>query len=297
MSLKFSGHETFVVRSFWPKKGYDFISNEGSFNSQDAVVSLGVGKNMVASINFWMKALGLVDAKDNTRTEIADFLFGKDGVDPYLEDITSIWLLHYMLVKNDFASIYHAVFNHFRKERSSFKKSQLKAFIKRLYLEADDNRFNEATVEKDISVLCRLYNTPDYRNIKKDYEDEVSSLMLELSLMHSSFETIEVEKGKKREEWFHLKSENRKNLPYIVTLFVILDQNEGSTSISFRRMEVEENSPGLLFLLNKDGLYEQLKMIEANIEGIKVDESQGNINLFLPEDLDKWQLLRQYYAN
>jgi hypothetical protein len=52
--LRFSGHETFIARTFWPKKGYDFIKQGGKFSSEDAVVELGVGKNMVLSINFWM---------------------------------------------------------------------------------------------------------------------------------------------------------------------------------------------------------------------------------------------------
>ncbi|WP_340111013.1 DUF4007 family protein [Maribellus mangrovi] len=295
--LKFSGHETFVVRNFWPKKGYDFIINGGNFNADEAVVELGVGRNMVTSINFWMKALGLVDEKNGTPTQIANFLFGKNGVDPYLEDIASIWLLHYYLVKTDFSTIYQSVFNHFRKERASFKKSQLKAFIKRLYAEANDNRFNESTIDKDISVFCRLYNTPNFREIKKDYEDEVSGLMLELSLLHSTIESTDGEKGKKKVEWFHLTAKSRKSLPYIITLFSILDQHEKSKSISFRRLEVEENSPGMVFLLNKDGLYEQLKEIEQNVDGTQLNESQGNINLILPENLDKWQLLKDYYAN
>jgi len=46
-NYRFSGHETFVVRSFWPKKGYDFIASGGKFSDDDAVVKLGVGKNMV----------------------------------------------------------------------------------------------------------------------------------------------------------------------------------------------------------------------------------------------------------
>ena len=54
----FSGHESFHCRSLWLKKGYDFLNNGYAFNSPDAVVHLGVGKNMVAAIRFWMKAFG-----------------------------------------------------------------------------------------------------------------------------------------------------------------------------------------------------------------------------------------------
>ena len=100
--LRFSGHETFIARTFWPKKGYDFIKQGGKFSSEDSVVELGVGKNMVLSINFWMKALGLIDESTNELTPFSHFLFDDEtGVDPYLEDIGSIWLLHYFLIKTE----------------------------------------------------------------------------------------------------------------------------------------------------------------------------------------------------
>lgn len=72
----FSGHESFQCRQLWLKKGYDFIINNGSFNDEDAVVKLGVGKNMVSSIRFWMKAFNLLTTDDQL-TEIAHRLFGR----------------------------------------------------------------------------------------------------------------------------------------------------------------------------------------------------------------------------
>ena len=52
----FSGHESFPCKSLWLKKGYDFVVAGNDFNSPEAVIGLGVGKNMVASIRFWLKA-------------------------------------------------------------------------------------------------------------------------------------------------------------------------------------------------------------------------------------------------
>ena len=46
----FSGHETFACKSLWLKKGYDFVKDGHSFNDEDAVVALGVGKNMPVEI-------------------------------------------------------------------------------------------------------------------------------------------------------------------------------------------------------------------------------------------------------
>lgn len=57
----FSGHESFPCKSLWLKKGYDFVVGGNDFNSLDAVITLGVGKNMVASIRFWLRAFGVTE--------------------------------------------------------------------------------------------------------------------------------------------------------------------------------------------------------------------------------------------
>ena len=59
ITYKFSGHESFPCKSLWLKKGYDFVVGGNDFNSPDAVITLGVGKNMVASIRFWLRAFGV----------------------------------------------------------------------------------------------------------------------------------------------------------------------------------------------------------------------------------------------
>lgn len=58
MRYSFSGHESFYCKSLWLKKGYDFLTEGRSFLDEDAVVRLGVGKNMVTSIRYWLKAFG-----------------------------------------------------------------------------------------------------------------------------------------------------------------------------------------------------------------------------------------------
>lgn len=297
--LRFSGHDTFIVRTFWPKKGYDFIRNGGNFNAEDAVIDLGVGKNMVSSINFWMKALGLVDEKTNELTEIADFLLNDNGADPFLEDIGTIWMLHYYLIKTNYSSIYNLVFNEFRKERSVFNKKQLVAFIKRKFSEEDDNSYNPNTIDKDISVFIRQYRKIDFQSISKNFEDEISSLMIELELINSTIEEdIKVGSNKKEKiEWFYLHGEIRNNLPPAILLYSILDNFEGAQNIALKRLQIEMNSPGMIFLLNKEALYKQLKELEILYPGITLSETAGNVVLVIPEEIDKWEILRNYYAN
>ena len=57
----FGGHEKFVFRDGWLKKGVDAVSQHPLlFSDDNALVLLGVGKNMVRSIRHWCLATGLV---------------------------------------------------------------------------------------------------------------------------------------------------------------------------------------------------------------------------------------------
>lgn len=156
MNIKytFSGHESFPCKSLWLKKGYDFVKRERNFNAPDTVIDLGVGKNMVSSIRFWLKSFGLYDGKD--LSELADYLFDEvAGRDKYMEDLATLWLLHFMIVTSDEATLYDWLFRGLQKERKEFDRAQVLSYVKRRLLE--DNKyslFNENTVKKDIGVYC-----------------------------------------------------------------------------------------------------------------------------------------------
>lgn len=115
MRYCFSGHESFPCKSMWLKKGYDYLVEHNKFTDPDAVVKLGVGKNMVQSIKFWLRAFDLL--KDDEVTEIARYIFNdRDGKDPYAEDNTTLWILHYLLVVSAVSSIYRLVFVDLQRE-------------------------------------------------------------------------------------------------------------------------------------------------------------------------------------
>jgi len=128
----FSGHDSFHCRQLWLKKGFDFVEERRNFNDENAVIQLGVGKNMVSSIRFWLKAFNIIDQKENV-TDFGKRLFDdENGYDPFLEDEASLWLLHYQLVKTGLVSIYSLVFDEFRKEKLFFDSSSFVNYVKRI---------------------------------------------------------------------------------------------------------------------------------------------------------------------
>lgn len=101
-SFRFSGHETFSFRHAWLPKAYRFLRQEPlAFCDEDnAMIELGLGKNMVRSLRFWVEATCVarpVNRRGLKLTEFAHAVLGPQGFDPYLEDVRTLWLLHWNL--------------------------------------------------------------------------------------------------------------------------------------------------------------------------------------------------------
>ncbi len=293
MKLQFTGHESFICKQLWLKKGYDFVKNKGDFNNEAAVIELGVGKNMVASVSYWLKAFGITDPNNNI-SEFGNFLFDDEkGVDPYIEDIATIWLLHYNLNKIEKASIYSLFFNEFRKGRPDFTKSQLLNFIKLKLEQSDQKGANENTVLGDINVFIRNYLKPTSKETKIDIEEDFSSLMIDLDLMQS-FKSEDSEG--KITDWYKAENKIQIDLPENILLFALLDNNTYGNSINFREILNGLHSPGTIFLLNEVGLLDKLTKIANIYDSITYSETAGVREIQFKSKPNKWKILNDYYT-
>ena len=105
-TFRISGHETFPCRYAWlPKVVRGLRENPKLFSDEaDAMVTLGVGKNMVRSIRFWSQATGMATVlpkgAGHANTKAGGLLLGERGLDPFLEDIRTLWLIHWNLSTN-----------------------------------------------------------------------------------------------------------------------------------------------------------------------------------------------------
>jgi hypothetical protein len=281
----FSGHDSFQCRQLWLKKGYDYVQEGKNFNDEDAVVQLGVGKNMVSSIRFWLKAFNIIDNKD-IPTEFGKLLFdNKNGYDPFLEDEASLWLLHYQLVKNGFASIYSIIFNEFRKEKLFFNKETFVNYVKRIGESNPDLNFNENTISKDFIVFANLYKSDPE---SKDVEDSFSGILSEIELLKTT--------GKGKSEQFFIENSERDNLPEAIVLYSILDNPNYGNSISLNSLEFDLNSPGSIFALNRSGLMNKISDIVDDIKDITFTDQAGIKEIQFKKKADAYTILDKYYG-
>lgn len=281
----FSGHDSFQCRQLWLKKGFDYVNEGKNFSSEDAVVRLGVGKNMVSSIRFWLKAFNIIDSKDFP-TEFGTLLFDEEkGLDPFLEDEVSLWLLHYQLVKSGYSTIYTLIFNEFRKEKLIFNKETFVNYTKRISSLYSGLNFNENTVSKDFVVFVNLYKRDED---SKNIEDSFSGILSELELLKSS--------GKGKDERYFIENNERFNLPESVVLYAILDNPNYGNSISLNSLEFDINSPGSIFALNRSGLVNKISEIVSKFNDVTYTDQAGIKELQFKNKLKANQIIEKHYG-
>lgn len=287
MKYIFSGHDSFQCRQLWLKKGYDFVIEGRNFNDESAVIQLGVGKNMVSSIRFWLKAFNIIDKKD-IPTEFGKRLFdNENGYDPFLEDEASLWLLHYQIVKTGFASIYSIIFNEFRKEKMFFNRESFVNYVKRLGESNPELIFNENTIAKDFDVFINLYKN---ESSITDIEDSFSGILSELELLKATYN----QKGKI--DSYYIENTERDILNEYIVLFTILDNPNYGNSISLNSLEFDLNSTGSIFSLNRSGLMNKISDLVKKFKEITFTDQAGIKELQFKNKPEAYTILDKYYG-
>jgi hypothetical protein len=221
--MAFAKHETFHFREGWLFKGMAAIQEAASegkpptiFLDRDAPERLGIGVNMVRALRFWMQATSLavegLEARQRTHRLSP---LGKRiwDCDPYLDDIGTLWLIHYQLVcSKDEATSWYWFFNLFAPV----------SFNDRTMLEALQNWVVATYPEQDIAVSSL---TKDVECLLRTYLPEGSShtpedlLECPLARLHLLSKT-----GDGQQKRYHLHGADPARLHPLIVLYVLADQ-------------------------------------------------------------------------
>lgn len=200
----FSGHQTFPFRYTWLKKGVDAVTeNPNIFSSENASVTLGVGKNMVNSIRHWCSVAGLIRSDNSQRggsvpTDLGKAIFSENGFDPYLDDPATLWLIHWKISTNmNQATTWYWAFNILKYNqfvRQTFKQEMYEWVLnnKESMRSASDN-----TLERDVNCFIRTYCQS--RNTSTVIEESFDCQLVELNLIFELPESdeYEIQRGEK----------------------------------------------------------------------------------------------------
>jgi hypothetical protein len=272
LPFSFTGHETFVFRHGWLTKAVSAVMADPTvFNSDDAIVRLGVGKNMVRSIRHWGIATGVLEEVPKSRggamsvSELGMFLFGDSGRDRYLEDPGTLWLLHWQLLNHPTkCTTWQWAFGVM--PWSEFSRAALTDGLMDVARRTPDREPSESSVRRDVEVFLRTY-LPSRASTGPVPEESLDCPLVELELLEESGGVFRFLRGAKQ------------MLPDGVFAFAVTDfwrRNAPTrTALSFSELSYGLGSPGAIFKLDENSLMERLEsftdgaLLYADTAGVK----------------------------
>lgn len=289
----FGRHETFALRFGWITKGFRALKkNSEVFTSDTATIELGVGKNMVASIRYWLGACQIIDPVKLVPTSVGNLVFdAKGGLDPYLEDEATIWLLHWLLASNpNLATSWFWFFNKYHKPEFTSQEltTSLNDFVKDVVIEG--KKPSLSTLKNDAQLLHRMY-TQSRGNGRTPLEEALDSPLALLRLMSQTA-------GGRR---YISRPEARPGLPLGILGFAVMQvmQQRKLKSIPIEELMYARSdycAPGAVFRLTENDLITKLeKLVDyiPNIFGIR--DTAGIHQIFMLNEYDASCFLETHY--
>jgi len=298
-SFSFAGHQTFPFRYSWPKKAVDAVVDDPkAFSAEDALVRLGVGKNMVVSIRHWALALGLLEEDSdvpNNRgrflkpTRLGAELFGNEGWDPFLEDPGTLWLLHWQLASTpENATTWWFAFNCY--PGVEFDRRDLHLRLAELIKQNAVSRVSDASLKRDVDCFTLTYSRSRRRQAAD--EETLDCPLNELGLLRpvGSHDTYQVVRQQHR------------SLPlcifgYALASYLVRRTTDAATA-SLEDLAFSPGSPGRVFCLDEIGLLARLEQLEQATKGALVyDETSGLKQILVRRKLEPLSFLKIHYGN
>jgi hypothetical protein len=295
--VSISGHETFPFRAGWLRKGFELAKQNprGFIDQDEAMTHMGVGKNMVRSIRHWCLATRLLEERSIDGVKgLFPTSFGQKVIgqyDPYLEDASTLWLLHWKLATHPAkATTWYAIFSAWF--QSDFTKDELVRFMNERLQETAHTGLADSSLRRDIDCFVRTY-VPAKTTPTLLLEDALDCPLTELNLI--------TELGDRKT--YRLQRSNPPTLPDLILAYMIYEyweqQSGGRESLSFEDLMYKPGSPGRVLRLEENAMTERLERMENLTKGAFSFTSSAGLKQLLrgwrPID-SPMDLLDDYYG-
>lgn len=294
--VTFSGHETFPFRYPWLKKGFDAVREDGDiFLRQDAITTLGVGKNMVRSIRHWCLTAGIIELNDGEEegslrpTALGNHLFADNGLDPYLEDPATLWLLHWQIASHRFrATTWFWAFSYFHEPE--FSRNQIIGSLIKWTGTLPGKKVAASSLRRDLEVFLRTY-VPSRQSRGEIAEDSIDCPLVELGLVNASATG----------NTYYFRRGSQESLGNGILMYATLAFwdafAQNSQTLSIADLARQPGSPGCLFKIDESSLVERYESIESETDGaITYNETAGLKQLYRRKKTDPLDALESAYV-
>ena len=273
VQYRFTGHETFPCRYPWLPKAVGVLQNCSDLfkNIDDAIVVLGVGKQMARAIRFWVEAAKVVEREEKGNLKVSPLgirLLGKNGFDPYLEDIQTLWLIHWNFSTHPESPIFawDYLMNRWQDPEITLSRA---VYAFKEEANSLNRQLSIVTLKQHFNIFLHTYIPT---RGKKDVvlEDNLDCPLTELDLIRQIGETASDDNGKREP----IYTFNRDPKPQISQplFFYCLDDfwnnyHPNEKSLQFQEIASGHGSLGQVFKLSEQEIRDRLEEIEDFTDG------------------------------
>ena len=277
-----SGHESFACRYGWLPKLYDALRQDDQLFADDekAIITLGIGKNMVRSLRFWGGAFGLTCTQGRRvcPTEFATKLLDpKRGKDPFLEDPSSLWKLHWTLTTTAGLGAWSVAF--LGTPDAEITKRKLVETLKTRAAH-DKGRATASTVAQHVDIFLRTYDGSSAHSSEDFLEDTLTCPLQELGLLEtadiSGTPTIRFRRGEK-------VGLDAASFAHAVKDFW-RSSATNSRVLSLRSIMFDPAGPGAVFRLDEGSVFTLLSAVCNKTKSLELrEDGAGGVDLVARE--------------
>lgn len=299
---RISGHESFPCRYAWLPKAVKWVEEKPDLfaNEQQAMVDLGVGKNMVRAIRFWAVAAGIIEPNEKRTgfqvTDLGQVILGAEGADPFLEDIRTLWLVHWKLATNMSQPLlaWDYLLNRWQDPTIS-PSAAADALVKEATRAGQ--QLSVATIEQHFDTFLHTY-VPT-RGRKGDVqEDNLDSPFIELELLIKVGER-EGDSGR-RETLYAFRRDEKPDITTELFVYCVAEfwqqRYPREDTLPFKAIATGHGSPGQIFKLPEEDIRARLATLEGDTDGQMVFSEATNLQqVRRTHELELADLLRAIY--
>ena len=182
--MGYGQHQSFYLRDRWLNKGIKHLrGNDRFFYDKDAFEKMGLGKNMVKSLRYWVVATGVVEEvfsderkKVHRITPLGELIFAHDK---FIKQADTASILHYHMVKDEEPSTTWYWYFNINKQTIASKEELLTA-LEEWVIDSEKKPVSNRSLKRDIECLVKLYTAG--QNVS-DPEEVIQSPLNKLGLV------------------------------------------------------------------------------------------------------------------
>ncbi len=248
----------------------------------EAMVILGVGKNMVRSIRFWAQAAGIVapaKSGEYCPTPFGVAVLGSHGRDAFLEDIRTLWLLHWKLSTNIESPLlaWDYLLNHWQ-DPEIVPSAALRALEKEVG-RANDS-FSSVTLEQHFETFLHTY-VPTRGRKGEVQEDNLDCPLVELEFIRKVGDRDLDRLSGRREPIYTFDREEKPEITPELFSYCLYDfwikRHTSESTLSLRDVAHAHGSPGQIFKLPEEDVRCRVELLEKQTDGLFLYSESANL--------------------